>query len=50
MRVGEDKPGLLINGGLEVARVVLGHSSPAITEVYAELDFTKAADIMGRVG
>jgi integrase len=29
--------------GLDVARAVLGHSSPAATEVYAELDLTKAA-------
>jgi integrase len=36
--------------GLDVARVVLGHSSPAVTEVYAELDRAKAADAMERVG
>lgn len=36
--------------GLDVARVVLGHRSPAITEQYAELDFGKARDVMSRVG
>lgn len=36
--------------GIEAARVVLGHRSAAITEVYAELDFAKAADVMGEVG
>jgi integrase len=36
--------------GLEVARVVLGHSSAAVTEIYAEIDDTKAADAMGRIG
>jgi integrase len=36
--------------GIEAARVVLGHSSAAVTEVYAELDLAKAADIMARVG
>jgi len=36
--------------GIEAARVVLGHSSAAITEIYAELDSMKAADIMGKIG
>ncbi len=36
--------------GIEAARVVLGHASSAVTEVYAELDMTKAADIMAKVG
>jgi len=36
--------------GLEAARVVLGHGSAAVTEVYAELDLAKAADIMEKVG
>jgi integrase len=35
--------------GLDVARAVLGHSSPAVTEVYAELDMAKA-EAMERVG
>ena len=36
--------------GLDVARVVLGHRSPRITEVYAELDEAKASDVMAKVG
>ncbi len=35
---------------LEVARVVLGHSSAAVTEVYAEADNSKAIEAMGKVG
>jgi integrase len=36
--------------GLDTARAVLGHSTPVVTEVYAELDGTKAAEAMERVG
>jgi integrase len=36
--------------GLDTARAVLGHSSTAVTEVYAELDRDKASDAMARVG
>jgi hypothetical protein len=36
--------------GLDAARAVLGHRSPAVTEVYAELDQTKAAEVMERLG
>ncbi len=36
--------------GIDVARAVLGHRSPAITETYAELDAGKAAEVMGRLG
>jgi integrase len=36
--------------GLDVARAVLGHSSPVVTEVYAELDGAKAAEAMARIG
>ena len=36
--------------GIEAARVVLGHSSAGVTEIYAEQDLTRAAEIMGRVG
>ncbi|MDX2116825.1 MAG: site-specific integrase [Planctomycetota bacterium] len=36
--------------GIEAARVVLGHSSPRITEIYAEQDLTRAAEIMSLVG
>ncbi len=36
--------------GIEAARVVLGHTSAAVTEIYAEVDERKAAEIMGQVG
>jgi integrase len=36
--------------GLDAARAVLGHRSPVITEHYAELDVTKAAEVMERLG
>jgi integrase len=36
--------------GLDVARAVLGHSSPAVTELYAELDHEKAMMAMEKVG
>lgn len=36
--------------GIAAARVVLGHSSADVTEIYAELDLAKAAEIMSRVG
>jgi integrase len=36
--------------GLDVARAVLGHSSPAMTLLYAEMDATKAAEAMERLG
>jgi integrase len=36
--------------GLDAARVVLGHRSPQVTEVYAELDVNKAAAVMERLG
>ena len=36
--------------GLDVARAVLGHSSPVVTEIYAEMDGAKAAEAMERVG
>lgn len=36
--------------GLDAARVVLGHRSPSITEVYAELDVGKAVEVMEKLG
>lgn len=36
--------------GLDTARAVLGHSSTAVTEVYAELDRGKAAEAMRIIG
>jgi integrase len=36
--------------GLDAARAVLGHRSPQITEVYAEIDVNKAAAVMEKLG
>ena len=36
--------------GIEAARVVLGHTSSLVTEIYAALDQSKAAEIMSKVG
>jgi integrase len=36
--------------GLETARIILGHRSSAITEVYAEQDHQKAMEAIVRVG
>jgi integrase len=36
--------------GLDAARAVLGHRSPKITEVYAEIDVNKATEVMERLG
>ncbi len=36
--------------GLDVARIILGHRSPAITEIYAELDREKAINAMQKSG
>ncbi len=36
--------------GLDVARVILGHRSTAVTEIYAEVDHGKALEVMQRVG
>ncbi len=36
--------------GIEVARIILGHRSAAVTEIYAELDDEKAKKIMRRIG
>ena len=36
--------------GIEIARIILGHRSPAITEVYAEVDHTRAIEVMARIG
>jgi integrase len=36
--------------GLDAARAVLGHRTPSVTEVYAELDMGKAAEVMQRLG
>ena len=36
--------------GIEVARVILGHRTAAVTEIYAELDDAKAKTAMQRIG
>jgi integrase len=36
--------------GLDAARAVLGHRTPVVTEVYAEVDMGKAAEVMARLG
>ena len=35
---------------IEATRVILGHTSAAVTEIYAEMGRQKAAEIMGIVG
>ena len=36
--------------GIEIARIILGHRRPAITEVYAEVDHARAIDVMAKIG
>jgi integrase len=36
--------------GLDVARVILGHSSPVVTEVYAEVDRATAMAVIAKIG
>ncbi len=36
--------------GIEAARVVLGHSSAVVTEIYAEADHARSLEIMERLG
>ncbi len=36
--------------GLEVARILLGHRSPMVTETYAELDERRAIEVMSQIG
>jgi hypothetical protein len=36
--------------GIEAARIILGHRSAAITEVYAEKDEQQAVEAMTKVG
>ena len=43
-------PCIWVSRGLDAARVILGHKSPSITEVYAEIDAAKAVKIMAKVG
>jgi integrase len=41
---------LRLKAGIDAARVVLGHRSPKTTEVYAEIDGNKAAEVMAKLG
>lgn len=36
--------------GIDTARVLLGHKSPVVTDIYAELDRTKAIEVASRIG
>ena len=36
--------------GIEAARVILGHRSASVTEIYAEIDKEKALKVMESVG
>ncbi len=36
--------------GVEVARVILGHRSAAVTEIYAEMDRAKATEVIKKIG
>ncbi len=36
--------------GIEVARIILGHRSAAITETYAEIDHARAIEVMAKIG
>jgi integrase len=36
--------------GLDAARAVLGHQTPVVTELYAELDCSKAVEVAELLG
>ncbi len=36
--------------GIEASQVVLGHADAGVTQIYAERDFAKAAEIMRQIG
>ena len=36
--------------GIEIARIILGHSSAVTSEIYAEIDREKVLKIMGEIG
>ena len=36
--------------GIEAARVILGHRSAAVTEIYAEVNRDRAIEVMGQFG
>jgi integrase len=35
--------------GIEAARIILGHRSPLVTEIYAEADKTRAMEVIQRI-
>jgi integrase len=36
--------------GVDIARIILGHTSPVVTEIYAELDREKALAVVAKIG
>jgi len=36
--------------GLDAARAVLGHRSPVVTEIYAEIDRDKSSQVVASIG
>jgi integrase len=36
--------------GIETARVILGHRSASVTEIYCEMDTARAIDVMAKIG
>ncbi len=36
--------------GIELARIILGHSTAFTTEIYAEADRVKAMEVMTKIG
>ena len=36
--------------GIELARIILGHSSAVTSDIYAEIDREKAKEVMGKMG
>jgi site-specific recombinase XerD len=36
--------------GVELARIILGHSTAFTTEIYAEVDKAKAIGVIGKIG
>jgi integrase len=36
--------------GVDIARIILGHTSPIVSEIYAELDKEKALAVVGKIG
>ncbi|MGZ3355536.1 MAG: hypothetical protein ACXVBO_11870 [Isosphaeraceae bacterium] len=47
--IGLDTFSAAASSDWNVARAVLGHASPVVTEVYAEMDQAKASEAMGKI-